>query len=281
MATTASNLLGLTSEELISTSIHLIDNASNNALNNCFENVFKESIIKYLLKIVIPEEIHQLSATTKSDWKRVNLIQKISTLHEAPKAVKKSEPNTLDPKSSTHYLLTCGFIRNKLIGNENTQYLQHDIISICHRFVGTAPYNPLRIFNHESETYHSVSTYSAPVNEQVISYIKPANKQALPQFLSQVSSKAAQIKLIKPNKMLLFDSQSDSVSYCDSLPPFPQSSDICVNIQTMRSTTRPHVPQQGYYGYAPSPPDTCNRGASQYFDAERFQLLQLGGIRTR
>eukprot|EP01083_Nonionella_stella_P127562 386369_1 len=278
MATTVStvnSLLGLTNEELISTSINFIDSASNNALKNCFDNLFKEAIMKYVLKIVIPQEIHQLSTTTKSDWQRVSLIQKLSTLHETHKTETKSVvPNTLDSKSSTHYLLTSGFMRNELIVNESTQNLSHDIVFICQRFVGAAPYNPLVIFNHESQTYRTIS------DDSNLKPIAHATKQTLPQFLSTVSSKESQMKLIKPNKMLSFDSQSQSAFYCDSLPPFPISSDICVNIQSTRKNIQPQ--HQGNYMYMSPPMDGMNsRAAVQYFDAERFEVLQLGGVSTR
>merc|ERR1712154_448522 len=49
-------------------------------LTNCYQNIFKESIMKYILKKVIKQEIEQLLSSNDEDWKRVSLIKKISKL---------------------------------------------------------------------------------------------------------------------------------------------------------------------------------------------------------
>eukprot|EP01083_Nonionella_stella_P175124 608939_1 len=281
-ATAVNSLLELTNQELISTSINLIENASTTALKNCFDNIFKEAVMKYVLKIVIPEEIHQLSTTSNRNWQRVSLIQKISTLHEQPSIPNNADTrNTLDSKSSTHYLLTSGFIRNELIGNQNTcTNMSHDIISTCQQFIGACPLNPLVVFNHESQSYHTVPSDSNPFT--AISNTKRVQKHAFPEFVSHVSSNQTQMQLIKPNNVLLFDSQGENVSYCDTLPSCPRSSDVCVNIQTLRVPEQ-RSNQMHHMFMSPAPhilPLGMDYGAGQYLDAERLQLLQFGGVTT-
>eukprot|EP01083_Nonionella_stella_P225184 800844_1 len=81
MALKIDSLLELNNEELTAASMNLVDNASTSDLKNCFENIFKESIMKYLLKIIIQKEIQQLTThTTTENWKRLSLISRITKL---------------------------------------------------------------------------------------------------------------------------------------------------------------------------------------------------------
>eukprot|EP01084_Bolivina_argentea_P120615 213808_1 len=107
-----SKLLDLNNEQLISTSIDFIDKASTDALEDSFTNAFRDSIMKYLLKIVIEQEIKQLSSTeTTNDWKRLSLIKKISTLKETPSKITQQNDSdkhkTIKDESSTDQLLVC------------------------------------------------------------------------------------------------------------------------------------------------------------------------------
>eukprot|EP01084_Bolivina_argentea_P013173 24690_1 len=95
--------------------------------------------MKYLLKIVIEQEIKQLSSTeTTNDWKRLSLIKKISKLKETPSKITQQNDSdkhkTIKDKSSTDQLLICGYIRNEMnIKNNN---FPHDILSVCFQFIG-------------------------------------------------------------------------------------------------------------------------------------------------
>ena len=118
-------LLKLNNEELISCVNLMVDRAATDALTNCFENLFRDSIMKYLLKIVIKKEIQDLSSssslsTNSDDWKRVSLIEKIAALN--PNYTKQDDEETKDNNNDdnnntvtcTGELLLPGYIRNEI-----------------------------------------------------------------------------------------------------------------------------------------------------------------------
>eukprot|EP01084_Bolivina_argentea_P294717 507198_1 len=149
-------LLKLNDEQLIKSIPNLVDNASMVSLSNCFENIFRESIIKYLLKHIITNEISNLSIND-DNWKRVSLIKRIAELNpNYPPKVDETEYDSSDSEEevgiietmnnvnnindeiaiTSDKLLISGYIKHETDVNINNETIPYDILAICQNFIG-------------------------------------------------------------------------------------------------------------------------------------------------
>eukprot|EP01084_Bolivina_argentea_P120614 213807_1 len=262
-------LLALNNEQLISTSIDLIDKASTDALEDSFTNAFRDSIMKYLLKIVIQQEINQLSSTASNkDWKRLSLIKKIAKLKETPPQINFLTPKNYSDKPkkiikdefSTYQLLVCGYIRNEMnIQNNN---FPHDILSVCLHFIGN-----ISNINNQQLMVFSVKDrqYSSPFSQQLSSKVFATNMNCK-QFITKCSSTQMKQTLVAPNTILLSDeSNTSNITYIHNLPHYPNASVLASNIQHIGQTVSSNTNHELF-------------GMVQCLDIKHSRLLNVGGM---
>eukprot|EP01084_Bolivina_argentea_P136314 240074_1 len=281
------DLLEFNHEQLLTSSMNLVDIAPTNFLKHCYENVFKITIMKYLLKNVIKQEIQTLSASNCDDWKRISLIKNIMKL--TPYSV---DQNVSSPKNSndimkhnnskmnkyecsTDTLLLSGYIRNEMgIKNNDNNLSIKDILSICQYFINDCSniVNPqqLIIYNHTNNSYQYVFSEQSTI-ESKRPVIKLINKPTMKIKLKNMSgSTYVKKKLIAPYKIMI-ENNSHSF-YFDKIPHYnnPNATDISVNIQ-----------QIGPFIYDTEETKSSKRllGVAQYFDIKRNRLLNFGGIK--
>eukprot|EP01084_Bolivina_argentea_P109234 195225_1 len=270
MALEIESLLKLNNDELSRASMNLVDNASTYDLKNCFENIFKESIMKYLLKIIIQKEIQQLTThTTTENWKRLSLISRITKLKPTSQTNTASTMKKLNNNITTHRniknpstmeLLIDGFLRNEM--NIISNIFPMDISLVCHQFIGNVSniaIESLRLFSHKQNTIISSIQQDRP--SQPITAIEYCpNKQSYPNI---------KLKLVSPNKILMTKQNTFFRLNCVKDSTFIEISD---NMQILNNRTDLIYNNNDVID---------NHGFVQCINTKKSQLLRFGGIKYK
>eukprot|EP01084_Bolivina_argentea_P194209 333180_1 len=283
------DLFSLRNKQLVSASLDLVDKSLTKELIDCFDNIFKESIMKYLLKTVIEQEIQEISKPNIDDWKRISLITKIkklipnsseqsitihsphSVLNDVPvlSSDLKAEISTCNKLSvppmdknetSTDHLLLSGYIRNEM-NFENNNYFPKDVLSICHCFISDCSNinndQQLIVFNHNTNTYKSVFDTEQKLMPTIISET---------QLKSKLECSDVNARLISPYKIWFYDDKKAWI--CDTFPHYPEAKDVNANMQQIGNF---ECDSQAIHKGSIS-------GVVQYVDIHNSSLLNFGGI---